>query len=213
MRIHSTLTKLATLASISLLLTVGTTACQSPGSKVSRATFTRDATGFAIEETAWVGVGIRADFDDATRAIDEGDLTRGIELLEGVVEKAPEFAAAHINLAIAHQRNADLEQAKASLVRALEANPKHPVAHNELGIVYRRSGRFDDARASYQAALDLQPNFHFARKNLAVLCDLYLSDPTCALENYRLYLEANPQDETAEIWVADLENRIGKGDD
>ncbi len=201
------------LTSVTLLLVLATTGCQSPGSKVPPATFSRDADGFSIEETAWVGVGVRADFDEATGAIEQGDLSRGIDLLEGVVEKAPEFAAAHINLAIAYERSDELEKARDSLVRALEANPRHPVAHNELGIVHRRSGRFDQARASYEAALELQPNFHFARKNLAVLCDLYLSDPSCALENYRLYLEANPQDEMAEIWIADLVNRIGKGDE
>ena len=210
MRIHSRVPKMTI---ISLALVAITLGCQSPGSKVSPATLTRDVNGFTIEETAWIGVGIRADFDEATTAIDAGELARGIELLEGVVEKAPEFAAAHINLAIAYQRNDELEPARDALLRALQANPRHPVAHNELGIVHRRSGDFDSARASYETAIDLQPNFHFARKNLAVLCDLYLSDSRCALENYRLYLEANPQDDSAEIWIADLEHRISKGDE
>ena len=210
MRMHSSL---PALTGVLLLLIAGTMGCQGTGSRVAPAKLTRDANGFSIEETAWVGVGVRADFDAATRAIEEADLARGIELLEGVVERAPEFAAAHINLGIAYRRSDELEPARAALLRALEVNPRHPVAHNELGIVHRRSGDFAEARASYEAALDLEPNFHFARKNLAVLCDLYLSDPLCALENYRLYLEANPQDETAEIWIADLENRIGKGDE
>lgn len=194
-----------------LLLLAATPGCQGSGTKTPPANVTRHLDGFSVEETAWVGVGVRSDFDEATQAAEEGDLARAAELLEGVVAQAPEFAAGHINLAIIRQRKGDLEGARESLLRALEVNPKHPVAHNELGIVYRRSGKFDEARASYEAALALQPNFHFARKNLAVLCDLYLSDPSCALENYRLYLEENPQDASAEIWIADLERRVGKG--
>lgn len=197
----------------SVLLLVGLAACQSGGPSLSPPTFTRTADGFSITETARVGVGTRSDFDEANRAIEAGDLDRGIALLEEVIASAPEFAAAYINLAIAQQRNDDLEAAEATLLRALEVNRKHPVAHNELGIVYRRTGRFELARKSFEAALALQPQFHFARKNLAVLCDLYMGQSECALENYRLYLELNPQDEAAGIWIADLESRTGRKED
>jgi Flp pilus assembly protein TadD len=101
----------------------------------------------------------------------------------------------------------DLERAEASIKRALELNPRHPVANNELGILYRRSGRFEKARKSYEKALAAYPNFHFARRNLAILCDVYLSDPKCALEHYELYTQAVPDDEAAAMWKADLRNR------
>ena len=92
-----------------------------------------------------------------------------------MTEAAPDATAAHIDLAIAYRETNDLERAEASLKKALELNSRHPVALNELGIVYRRTGRFAQARKSYEQVLALYPGFHFARRNLAILCDVYLA--------------------------------------
>jgi tetratricopeptide (TPR) repeat protein len=104
----------------------------------------------------------------------------------------------------------DLPRAEAALERARELNPRHPVAHNELGIVYRKLRRYEKARKSYEKALRLQPNFHFARRNLAILCEVYLADLPCALKHYQLYAKAVPDDETTAIWIADLHRRIAE---
>jgi Flp pilus assembly protein TadD len=171
---------------------------------------TRTQDGFVISETARVSMAARSEFDRALVAFAEEDYEQAIEALEKVVEGDPQLAAAQINLGIAYSRIGKLDDAESSLLAALEANPRHPVAHNELAMVYRRMGRFAEARASYEAALELHPNFHFAHKNLGILCDLYLSDPACALEHYEKYIEAVPSDEMAPIWVADLRNRFGQ---
>lgn len=167
-----------------------------------------DEAGFTINEDVRVSGDVRADFESAVRSMEQEQYEQGIALLERVTEEAPNVTAAHIDLGIAYRHVGDLEPAEASMMRALELNPRHPVVHNELGMLYRKTGRFAQARASYEQALALQPTFHFARRNLAILCDVYLADLSCALENYEMYVEAVPDDDDAAMWIADLRNRV-----
>jgi len=170
----------------------------------------QEAVGFTITEKARISEAARADYDVALRLLQQGEFERGIELLEAVVEHAPELAAPRVDLGIAYHRVGNIEAAESSLLLALASNPDHPIAHNELGIVYRKTGRFAAARQSYEAALAIYPGYHFARRNLAVLCDLYLADLRCALNNYEAYMETVPSDEETSMWIADIRNRIGQ---
>ena len=91
-----------------------------------------------------------------------------------------------------------------------DLNPDHPFVHNELGIVQRKTGRFAEAKRSYEAALAVYPGYHHARRNLGVLCDLYLADPECALANYEAYMTTVPADDQVAMWIADLRMRLGR---
>lgn len=193
---------------LALAAALAAAACDTFGTGSSREV--RTETGFVISESVTAGDDVRADFESAVQLLEQKDYTNAIALLTKVTEAAPTLTAAQIDLGMAYGQAGDLEHAKASLERALELNPRHPVAYNELGIVYRKLGRFDKARKSYEKALKLEPEFHFARRNLAILCDVYLNDPSCALENYELYAKAVPDDGAAAAWIADLHQRIGK---
>ena len=172
----------------------------------------QESVGFTITEEARISSSVRTDYESAMTLLQQGNHEAGIALLEEVAANAPQFSAPRIDLGIAYHRTGDLEAAERNLMMALQLNENHPIAHNELGILYRKTGRFADARRSYEAALAIYPGYHFARRNLAVLCDLYLADPDCALTNYEAYMATVPQDDEAWMWIADLRMRHGNGE-
>ena len=172
--------------------------------------FQQDESGFTMLEDVHVAADTRSDYDNAVHMLEQKQYEQGIALLLKVSQSAPDVSAPYVDLGIAYSRSGELDKAEASLKRALEINARQPVAYNELGMVYRKKGQFASARASYEQALAVYPRFHFARLNLAILCEIYLADLPCALENYVAYQQAVPDDKQAAMWVADLRARAGR---
>ena len=183
-----------------------TTAKRTPTARIE----IQDAVGFTITEEAKVSSDIRLDYDQALNLLEQGQHDQGVALLEAVAASAPYLSAPRIDLGIAYHNVGDLDAAESNLLLAVNANPNRPIAHNELGIVYRKIGRFAEARKSYEAALSIYPGYHYARRNLAILCDLYLADVNCALQNYEAYMATVPSDDEASMWIADIRYRIGQ---
>ncbi len=195
---------------IALVVLAMTAGCTTTESRPTAQVEMQESVGFTITESARVSGSARTDYDTALGLLERGRHDEGVELLEALADAQPDLAAPRIDLGIAYHVAGDLDAAERNLSRALEINPVHPIANNELGIVYRRLGRFDDARRHYEAALSFYPGFHYARRNLAILCDLYLGDLECALENYEAYMSTVPADDDVEMWIADIRVRLGQ---
>lgn len=204
----SRLSRIMAIASLALVIA----ACNATTGTVKRSPARveiQEAVGFTITEQTRISGAIRVDYERALALLEQGSVQEGIAALEAVVGEAPELSAPRIDLGIAYHRSGDLEAAESHLAQALEFNPRHPIALNELGIVYRKTARFVEARQSYEAALGVYPGYHFARRNLAILCDLYLSDLECAKTNYEAYMATVHGDDEVSMWLKDVNYRAG----
>lgn len=153
---------------------------------------------------------LRADFDSAMALIKSGEYSKAIILLKQVTERSPGNAVPCVNLAMAYGKTGDLKLAEEYFRRALEMDPGNAVASNEYAILQRKAGKFSEARQVYEKALERYPDYHLARRNFGILCDLYLRDYGCALKQYQIYSDAVPQDKVAKIWIADVQNKLGR---
>jgi len=164
--------------------------------------------GFILRETPHMEMEAVRAFEHAVDLMENKEYEEAAALLEEVIEQSPGVTAPYINLAIACCHLDKMEEAEEYLKIALELVPGHPVASNEYGLLLRKSGHFAEARKVYEESLSIFPDYQPVRKNLGILCDLYLNDPACALEQYENYSEAMPDDEQVKLWIADLQMRL-----
>jgi Tfp pilus assembly protein PilF len=146
-------------------------------------------------------------FTRALTHLEQQEYDEGIALLETLTANEKRLAAPYVNLGIAYSRTGKTKKAEHSFSKALRLDIGHAVANNELGLLYRKTGRFNAARTVYQNALIKHPDYLPVRKNLGILCELYLHDFECALEQYQAYLEYAPEEETIARWTAELKQR------
>jgi Flp pilus assembly protein TadD len=157
-----------------------------------------------------VDAGVEQDFSKAIKLLAQGDNELASTILNSVIEREQRLPAPYVNLAIAYNRMGRTDEAEKNLISALKLDIGHPVANNELGLLYRKAGKFKAARTAYENAIQKHPDYLPAKKNLGVLCDLYMHDFNCALEQFEDYLELKPDDKTVAIWVVDVKRRLGK---
>ena len=157
-----------------------------------------------------VDTDVDSDFKSAIALLQQEQYTQAIVVLKSVIEREQRLPAPYVNIAIAYNKLGETKDAETNLISALKLDIGHPVANNELGLLYREAGKFNAARIAYENAINEHPDYLPAKRNLGVLCDLYLHDFKCALDQFEDYLELKPDDKTAEIWVADVKRRFNK---
>lgn len=153
---------------------------------------------------------VEADFRAAVVLLQEEDYTQAIDILKTVIEREQRLPAPYVNIAMAYTKTGDAKVAEENLIHALKLDIGNAEANNQLGLLYRKAGKFNAARVAYQNAIKQHPDYLPAKRNLGVLCDLYMHDYVCALEQFESYLELKPDDKTVAIWVADVKSRLGK---
>lgn len=153
---------------------------------------------------------VEDDFKSAIVLMQQDQNAQAVSVLKSVIEREKRLPAPYVNIAIAYNKLGDTKAAEENLISALKLDIAHPVANNELGLLYRKSGKFKAARTAYENAIKEHPEYLPAIRNLGVLCDLYIHDYTCALQQYEEYLQLEPDDKTVSIWIADVKRRLAK---
>ena len=148
-------------------------------------------------------------FDEALVFLKAKKYDKAIQLLEQLIKLEIRVPTPYINLAMAYELKDDRKKAEEYLLEAVKVDLAHPVANNQLGMLYRKMGRFDEAKKAYANALTRNPDYLPVLKNLGILCELYMRDLPCALQQYEHYLDLRPDDKTMKIWVSDLSRRAG----
>ena len=153
---------------------------------------------------------VNDDFERAVDLLQSKKYDKAIKLLESVIQREKRAPAPYVNLGMAYALKGDNKQAEDYFHQALKLELGHPEANNELGQLYRRTGRFREARKAYRNALADNPDYLPAIRNLGILCEIYMQDLKCALEQFEEYLIYSPNDEKVKIWVTDLKQRLGR---
>jgi len=134
------------------------------------------------------------------------------ELLQEAILTYPGLAEAYANMGMIELQLEEPVKAEQAWLKALELRPGWAAVYNRLGILYRQHGRFDEALAAYQQALAAEPDYANGQRNIAILYELYLGDGEKALQHYRRYRELlGGEGQEVEMWIADLQRRVGEG--
>ena len=188
-----------------LMLSFVLVAC---GTTSKVATF--DTDDIVISEEYGIDTDLSDKFNLAVIHINNKKYDEAIELLVDVTSNTVKHSAPYINLAMAYSETGKIKDAENILLKAININPSHPVTNNELALVYRKTGRFPKAKETYENVIKNYPQFLPARKNLGILCDLFMNDLGCAIEQYEAYLNVRPNEKEVGIWLTDLKRRAGQ---
>jgi len=129
-------------------------------------------------------------------------------LFKRVISMDKTLPGAYLNMAIAQTHLNREAEAMVAVEKLLKLDANHAAGLNQQGILLRRSGEFQAAKDAYKKALKINPKYILAQLNLGVLCDLYLNEPSCALQAYRQFQKLSVKDDPkVAAWIIGLERR------
>ena len=86
-----------------------------------------------------------------------------------MIQAAPEWIEAHINLGTALYHLGRLDESRLAFRAAIKIDPQNSLAHFNLGCMCDRLGDLDEAIQEFRAALALAPEMAEAHLNLALV--------------------------------------------
>lgn len=148
---------------------------------------------------------------------EQGQLENAQRVFESLVQSNSDRVELHNALGVLFRRRGLLDKAIAEYTMAISLSEAPSAAssgrvasselYNNVAIAYREHGEFKKAEETYRKAITLDPKFATAYYNLGVLYDLYLNQPSDAVRCYREYEKLVGQNQTVDVWIADLEQR------
>ena len=108
-----------------------------------------------------------------------------------VLEKAPDWVEAYINLGTLFYQQERLGDAADCYRQGIAVDPNNALAHFNLGSVLNELGQLEAARDALCTALRLDPNYADAHYNLAQVCEK-LGNVVQARSHWQRYLELDP---------------------
>jgi len=147
-------------------------------------------------------------FEQAVSIMASGDFVDAELRLKEFLLLYPAYPGAHVNLAIIHSQNGNVQAAQDSVDSALALDPAHAAALNQQGMLLRRNGKFLEAEAAYMKAVTSSPDYALAHYNLGVLNELYLQRLDVALQHFETYRQIVGSDKQVEKWIVDLTRRV-----
>ena len=131
---------------------------------VAKALKDADPTVRTLAENALWAIWFRADAPENNKALDRvhtlinrGRLAEAVEQASQLITKAPGFAEAYNQRAIAHCFQGHFAESQADCQKVLELNPFHIGALSGMGQCLIRLGKRDEALTTFRRALSIQP--------------------------------------------------------
>src|ERR1700740_1867606 len=124
-------------------------------------------------------------------------LPQAVETYRRVIEIAPDWVEAHINLGVALYQLGRTEEARAAFESAVRLEPDNGISRYNLGCVLEEQGRIDLAVIHLQCAAKIIPNHPDVHFNLSLDSDKR-GERRLAREQWGLYLRYAPSGPWAE---------------